>query len=692
MKSNSEAARRLVGAIVACALLSGCSGGGGGSTPSSSVVPAPLATSNTAPIGTTAFAWGADALTGAKYIGPANFASMGIDVDVKLRDQGGLSRYATQVSDSKSPFYRKFLTPGEIADRFGADNATYNSVANYFYRYGLHVGGWRQHLSLFVNGTQPQLEKALGTKFGIYERAGTKFIAPSSAPKFSSNIAVRAIRNAVAVNRFVRDFVPVRTGNNTLAGYSSAQIRQVFDYTGAYRAGYTGRGITIGIVGTGPISDADVPAFGKMFNVNVAPVRQVNASDQGVAAGLALNSPSPDPQATPPGTYPYSTGLAVPPPVTSGCLGGFPNCNPEDGEAQIDTEQAASLAPDSSVLFYLAYNPAECYAPGTGGGSIGSMCPSGQQSIPAIGLSLADDEIQQAISDDNVDILSLSYGAPESYAAGFYFAPNDPSIGFGSAEFAALAAEGIAVFVSSGDTGAEGCARLLPPPPEANQPCVSYPAVDPNVVSVGGVTTPMNQFGQLTNQITGWGTQTSAGHGGSGGGTSLYMLQPPWQSQIPGVQGQMRNQPDASLEGDDATGVSIVLNADPNLGGMSVISVGGTSVAAPEMAAMWALVLQACKASPSCGQGGPYGYRLGNPAPILYSFYGKQGTANPQYSHVFYDVLYGNNSQIPTQTGPTPVPSGAPNSPGFNAGPGYDLVTGLGVPFARALIKAVTAQ
>jgi len=696
MRRASSALRRSAAlGILSSLLLSACGGHGGSASGTIPTVnPTGGVASNTS--GAQTFAWGSDALKGATYVGPAKFQALGIDVDVNMHDEAGLITYAQEASNPKSGLYRQFLTPKQIGERFGADSATYNSVANYFAQRGLHVGGWAQHLSLFVSGTQAQLEDALGTKFGIYESQGTKFIAPTGAPHIPSTLAIRALRNVVDVTRFSRDSVPVRIGNNLLSGYSPAQIRQVFDYNGAYRAGYTGKGIKIGIIGTGPISPADVPAYGAMFNTNVAQVQQVVATDQGVAAGLALNSPSPNPSATPPGSFAYSAGLQSPPPVTPRCFGGFPNCNPEDGEAQIDTEQAASLAPDSTVLFYIAYNPGECYQPGPGGGSFPNPCGpgpnSGQPAVPAIGIELADDEIEQAIADDNADVLSLSYGAPESYAQGFYFAPNDPTSGFGVAEFAALAAEGIAVFVSSGDTGAEGCARITPLPPNANQPCVSFPAVDPDVVSVGGVTTPMNQFGQLTNQLTGWGIQTSGGNGGSGGGPSLYFAQPQWQQGIPGVIGQTRNQPDASLEADAATGVAVVMNADPSLYGPDVVSYGGTSVAAPEMAAMWALVLQACAQSSTCGRGGLYGYRLGNPAPILYSFYGTQGTKNPQYSHVFYDVLYGFNGQAALPAGPSPVPSGAPLSPGYNAGPGYDLVTGLGVPFARALIQGVTGQ
>jgi hypothetical protein len=51
-------------------------------------------------------------------------------------------------------------------------------------------------------------------------------------------------------------------------------------------------------------------------------------------------------------------------------------------------------------------------------------------------------------------------------------------------------------------------------------------------------------------------------------------------------------------------------------------------------------------------------------------------------------VVYGNNQQVPAQPGPTSPPLAA----GYNAAPGYDQVTGLGVPFARSLITVVTHQ
>jgi subtilase family serine protease len=206
--------------------------------------------------------------------------------------------------------------------------------------------------------------------------------------------------------------------------------------------------------------------------------------------------------------------------------------------------------------------------------------------------------------------------------------------------------------------------------------------------------------------ITAWGLQTSFGADGTGGGVSAYFPQPTYQAGLPGIIGSTRNVPDASLLGDPATGVALLAYADPSFGGAFLEPIGGTSVASPQLAAMWALVLQACKQSALCSAkgSGTYPYRLGNPNPLLYGIY-----ANAQkYATTFLPVTYGNNalaaycyynaatdptncpSPAPGSTA-TPLPSPVPLASGYtaNSAGGYNNLTGIGVPFARALIKAV---
>ncbi len=682
MIRSFSSARRLV-ALATVTALAACSGGGGshpalpsaatsggGSTPSSKLV------SRLVPP--------AKFVTSATKLGPASsVGTMVMHVVVNLRDANGLADYAAAVSNPGDGRYRQFLTAAQIGDRFGASSSDYAAVAQYFTDNGLRVGGWPQRLALTVSGSRAAFEKAFGTTFSFYRSAeGHPLLAPSGTINFSRPLPVTSVADAIA-DPLAKHANYVRGGSGgpqsgSLNGNTPQQMASAFDFTGAYAAGFTGKNITVGIIGTGGIAPQDFTAYKQQFGLTgSASLTQVNVQPAAAANTQAIGDGSP---------------TATPPPVTAPCTDSSnPNldpsesptatCNPEDGEAQIDTEQAA-LAKDARIAFYLAYVPNEC------GDPTQQSCPSAPDPNTGYGyayqgLAESDDEIQQAIADNTADVLSLSYGGPEVLQSFYVTDQNgnyDPNA-FGPTEFAALAAEGIATFVSSGDQGAQTCAPYSLSRENAN--CVSYPSGDVSVTSVGGVFVPINNAGQLLGPITAWGNQT--GNGASGGGVSTIVPKPSWQTG-PGVVASGRNQPDISLEGDPASGVEVVANtpfAAPHLAGF-----GGTSVAAPQMAAMWALVLQACQQNPSCAvAGGTHPYRLGNAAPLLYGVYNNAAS----YASTIYDVTFGNNGQVgcaingscdPNAPPPTPVP-------GYTAGAGYDNVTGIGVPFARHLIKAI---
>ncbi|MBV8245136.1 MAG: S8/S53 family peptidase [Candidatus Eremiobacteraeota bacterium] len=692
------ATRRSIFLAVTVALsLSACSGGGQSSLPAQPQTQTPP---YSGPATLANFQWGQDLMAKAQYVGPAHFGYASVDVLVNPQNASALEQYALSASDPSSANYRRFLTPQDIANRYGATQKDYQAAQKYFSSYGLSQAGWPQREILTVAGKQSALEAAFGTKFATYAYQGVTFAAPSTPPHFSTVVPVTAVGRLVRLSLY-RSYMLSGPGLGGLRGYSPQQLGRGFDYSGAWEAGYTGSGITIGIMGTGPISSQDVPALGTLFGAKVATVTEKDATNQapGPANGNT-GSIAVDPN---PG------GLAPVPPVTAPCATpGTPDyltCNPEDGEAQIDTEETASLAPGSNVTFYNAYNPALCID--SQNNLAAPPCPSGFHATALLGIALFDDEVQQAIADNTADVVSISIGLGEPLEPSTYV--NSAGNGIGQIEMASLAAEGIAVFVSSGDTGAFECTGFtLSPGPPVLTPCVSYPAGDSNVTSVGGVNIPLDATGKSTSQITAWGFQTTLGGPGdfandigSGGGVSTIVPPPPYQKGLSafGVPGTLtgRAQPDVSLDADPSTGPALVENA-PFPSQMSVGSVGGTSVSAPEMAAMWALVLQACGATPSCATStGAKPYRLGNAAPLLYAISGlayAQGSGGPAGftphlpgSSVFYDVLQGSNiANGPGGAPPTPLPGG------YVAGPGYDLVTGIGVPFAGHLIQAVTGK
>src|SRR5262249_45994662 len=144
---------------------------------------------------------------------------------------------------------------------------------------------------------------------------------------------------------------------------------------------------------------------------------------------------------------------------------------------------------------------------------------------------------------------------------------------------------------------------------------------------------------------------SEAGWAGSGGGVSQFEPTPAYQSNN-GVNFGARATPDVSMDADPNTGVLVIDQYDfPG----RYILVGGTSLAAPMWAGLIALGDQT-----RIGGGGP---ALNN-STIQNAVYGTYNSAN--YLNVFHDETIGNN--------------------GFAAGPGFDLVTGIGSPKAQVLV------
>jgi len=695
--------------VTSALIISGCGGGGGGHT--TSLPSAPNNTnqnsgggSNT--LSTTTFNYGQALISKLAYSGPAKGGGMTIPVLVRMQNAAGLVSYAQSASNPASSNYRHWLTPAQIGAQYGATASDYAAAASYLQSFGLRVGGWPQREILTVSGSTSQFAKAFNTTFGLYTFMGKQVVAANSTPHLPSNVPI--VTAPLIHGTPMRSYF-IHPNNSVFYGYSPQQMQTSFDSSGAYSAGFTGAGIKIGVIGTGPLINTDgniddLISLSQYWHASVGTVTQVNASPQPASTanggtGTALVD--------------ITTNLAVAPPITGSpscspvqtlpgptyILNYQMGCNPEDGETQLDSQTQASLAPGASVLFYQAFNQNEgCYNTTTGNfdsSATGATCPGGDIASQYEGIYVSDDSIQQAIADNMADAISMSFGGPENLNEYYGYIGTVANPGVGQIEIASLVAEGIAVFVSSGDDGAWECfdpSTGLP----LGTPCASYPASDINAVAVGGVNIPLDESGNLTGSITAWADNTTEGGNGqfgnnvgSGGGVSAYFTAPAWQAAALGAS--MRLIPDWSLDADPDTGPSVFIDGFPE-------AVGGTSASAPASAAMWALVLQACKASSTCNKGGSTGYRLGNPAPIMYAIYAKSNPLSgaysasgftPQlgYSNVFYDVVYGSNQAVPAP-GPLPTPQSTPI--GYNSGPGYDQVTGVGAPFAGHLIQAVT--
>lgn len=253
-------------------------------------------------------------------------------------------------------------------------------------------------------------------------------------------------------------------------------------------------------------------------------------------------------------------------------------------------------------------------------------------------------------------------------------------------------AEGITVLVSSGDTGAAACDPKTATSASGGL-AVNYPSSSVYVTSIGGTTFDENESaGNYSGPY--WGsTQDLIGGSAvhyipedawndigqsyvlfaqnigqvSGGGLSQLFPAPAWQAGL----FTMRSLPDlafAASSGHDGYLLcwpGTCVNGFLPLSGLPFID-GGTSAATPLFAGIMALVDQELS---------PLSPRQGNINPRLY-----QMAQSSLYELVFHDVTNGNN-EVPVTGGGTI---------GYQAGPGYDLVTGWGSVNAYAFASAMT--
>jgi hypothetical protein len=215
----------------------------------------------------------------------------------------------------------------------------------------------------------------------------------------------------------------------------------------------------------------------------------------------------------------------------------------------------------------------------------------------------------------NADIVSNSYGSTEF-----------------SGETTLDVAHTKPVLYSSGDKGAPG----------------EWPCYSPYVTCVGGTTLSVNSSLQRVSE-TGW--------SGGGGGCSEYEAAVAYQTGFVGsslAPCTTRAEPDVAADANPNSGLLVY---DSNNYPGEVVLVGGTSLACPLTAALFADVMGA---RVSFGQP-----KFGEMNGDLYAAAARTPGPPRVDSYFFYDVTSGSN--------------------GHPAGPGYDLVTGLGVSVASGM-------
>ena len=277
---------------------------------------------------------------------------------------------------------------------------------------------------------------------------------------------------------------------------------------------------------------------------------------------------------------------------------------------------------------------------------------------------------QYAIGQNLAPVLSVTFGGCEQGISG-------PALDALRQLAQQANAQGITWLAASGDAGPAGCDPNFGPAPAAQGLAVFQPASVPEVTAVGGTEfndSSASAYWGSSNSTTGasalsyipetaWNETTSTELAASGGGISAHFPEPSWQYPVNAPGFGMRTVPDVALNAAQHDGYLVFFNGQR-------VSYAGTSAPTPPFAGLVALMNQYQVANGIQMQPGQ-----GNINPKLYSLFQSKPAA-------FHDITIGSNI-VPCKAGTTGCTTG---QFGYTAGPGYDLVTGLGSVDAAVLI------
>jgi len=581
--------------------------------------------------------------------------------------------------------YRRWLTPEEFGQQFGAADADIQTITAWLQTQGFQINSVSASKNLIeFSGTAGQVRNSFHTELHKYAVGGKEYWANAADPHIPTAL-LPVVKGLVSLNNFPHkpqyrklgalprnaQGKPEMTGTingTTFYGVGPADFATIYKTSSLLSAGTTGSGQTIAIIGDSNIDLQDVTDFRSFFSLT------------GGSASVVVDG-------TDPGIVP---GDSV--------------------EALLDVQWSGAVAPGANVKLVTA-----------------------QQTTTTAGIFLA---ANYAIQQNIGGILSLSFGSCEPYlgTAGNQYV---------QALWQQASAQGITVLVSTGDEGSAGCDYHAYSDIAQNGLAVNGFASTPYNIAVGGT-----DFDDANSFATYWNATNNAAYGsaksyipektwnetcaatatannlavcptwngtgtppagisvvaGSGGASNCSTStsdvygnvtcqsgtpKPQWQSGTGVLNDGVRDIPDVSLfaaawDTDSKSSYVIMESGD-------LYTIGGTSASAPSFAGIVALFNQKANT------------RLGNLNYLLYSIAANAGSScsssgSEAASCVFNDVTKGNIS-VPCVAGTNncSVTSGTATGvlidnsrkPAFTTTSGYDLATGLGSVNAANLATAI---
>jgi kumamolisin len=345
----------------------------------------------------------------------------------RLRDPAGLAQLRTRQNDPRSTDFRRWLRPGEFAERFGATNVDYDAVAAAAGQAGLAITRRTDgRTTLSVRGRAADVERFFGTQLLLWEdgrASDARFRAPSSAFRIPPALdqLVDTVVGLDDANRYHSHRIgpPPSAGTDALPGTAEPKdLQMLYGVTGATHpvtnAPLQGAGETVAILGTGTEPQSgDIPALVTKYSLPTVVGAQYVL--------VKLGGDTRDPPAF---------------------------VDQEYGENLLDVDMVLSIAPLANVVQVLTASN----APG----------------LFEDGIAFIVNQVPQAHA------VTLSFGTCERVAI--------PETLQMNALFLQSQAQGQAWFTASGDDGTDGCQDGS----SAAIPSPGWPSTSPYVFGVGG--------------------------------------------------------------------------------------------------------------------------------------------------------------------------------------------------------------
>ena len=348
--------------------------------------------------------------------------------------QAALDQYLAQLQDKSSPNYHKWLTPEEFGQLYGPADSDIAALVAWLQSHGLTLETISKgRTNIAFSGTVSQVEEAFHTSIHSFQANGQQFYSNTTDPQIPTALApvvkgvahLNTIRprpqfvpgRAGKFNPQTRRLEPAETGASTEAAPNltttsggdflwivPADAATIYDtpnttFNANYTSGtsYTGAGVKIGIGGDATITASIVGAYQSMFLGNSTEPTLNNCGDS-TAPVSCVQTP---------------TGA-----LTCSSTPGSGYDADDADEAYLDTELSGGMAPGASIYYYAS---------------------------PDLNTG-----IEAAITANLVDIFSLSFGECEQNMS------TSDNAGI-NLMWEQAAAQGIAVTVSTGDTGSASC-------------------------------------------------------------------------------------------------------------------------------------------------------------------------------------------------------------------------------------------